>query len=170
MPERRSRLFIFDTVVVSNFALAGRLDLLKRRYGHRGWITTEVLDELARGPSQGRRELADVAALLGENGLAEYTLSRAERKLYSTLLQTLGSGEASCIAAAKGRLAVVATDDAKARKTCADRQIRITGTVGILVAMVHDGELSGEEADQVLETMVRHGFFSPVESISRPAK
>ena len=49
MLEPASPRWYFDTVTLSNFALAGRLDLLIRRYGQRAHITPEVLDEVSDG-------------------------------------------------------------------------------------------------------------------------
>ena len=40
---------VFDTVVLSNFALSESLDILRTRYGGRGFVTSEVLDEIVAG-------------------------------------------------------------------------------------------------------------------------
>ena len=78
-----SGLFVFDTVVLSNFALSKELDILRTRYGGRGCVTSEVLDEIISGIVAG----------------------------FSELRKSLGQGEASCIAWAKTNQATVATDD-----------------------------------------------------------
>jgi hypothetical protein len=38
--------------------------------------------------------------------------------------------------------------------------------VGVLVALVHDGQLSFEEAELLLQEMIRCGYRSPVDSLS----
>ena len=45
--------YIFDTTVLSNLAVVGRLDLLKERYRTAGLTTVEVSDELRRGLQAG---------------------------------------------------------------------------------------------------------------------
>ena len=43
MPEAK---YIFDTVSISNFALAGALDLIVRRYSGNAFVTSEVHNEI----------------------------------------------------------------------------------------------------------------------------
>ena len=49
-----------DTVVLSNFALAGRFGLLVTRYGPRALITPEVRDEITDGVVAGYSRLCEV--------------------------------------------------------------------------------------------------------------
>lgn len=141
MPEPAQCLF-FDTVALSNFALAGRLDLLATRYGARLQATSEVLDEVSEGVAASHRALADVLALAAMGALTVTALKTAERELYVELLRTLGPGEASCIAAAAGRKGVVVSDDRAARGGCAEHGVPFTGTIGILKACCRDGALT----------------------------
>lgn len=161
MPERTRRWFL-DTIVVSNFALAGCLDLLVTRYGARLTVTAEVLDEIAEGIAAGHDELTAVLDLVADGAVTVTTLATAERQLYVRLLRALGPGEASCIVAAVSRHAVVGTDDRAARACCAEHKVAVTGTIGILKACCRDGTLTAERADALLAAMVGHGFYSPV--------
>ena len=52
MPDG-GRFYYFDTVTLSNFALARRFDLLTGRYGGRLHITPEVLGEIMDGIAAG---------------------------------------------------------------------------------------------------------------------
>lgn len=167
MPKKRAS-FYFDTVTLSNFALAGRMDLLVKRYGRKLWITSEVSNEIASGIVAGYKELERIERLLQRKmfTLTAGPQTKAERSLFLQLLRTLSSGEASAIAAAKIHGGVVVTDDRAARTMCDEHKIVVTGTIGILMACCSDGEITPEDADQILNTMVAHGYRSPVNRIS----
>lgn len=166
MPERRPDYF-FDTVTLSNFTLAGRLDLLVTRYGRRALVTHAVLDELTDGVVAGFAALRQVEAAVARGALARAKpLSPDERDLYRQLLRTLGPGEASCIACAKTRGGIVVSDDRAARDCCAERVVPCTGTIGILKACTRDGTLPPEAADAALQAMIEAGYHSPVRRIS----
>lgn len=161
MPEA-TRRFTFDTVVLSNFALADALWLLSKRYAGRLMITTEVMDELEAGVAGGHGNLEGVARLVQEGHFSIVSLTRDERVEYRHLLSSLSEGEASCIAVAVGRDATVATDDLRARTICQERRLRLTGSVGILKAAHLAGDITLGEGEQMLSDMVTAGFFSPV--------
>jgi predicted nucleic acid-binding protein len=156
-----------DTVALSNFALGGRLDLLIDRYGRRAVVTPQVLDEVLDGIAAGYRALETIreAVAVGKLGTEE-SLTESGRGIYLTLIRTLGPGEASGIAYAQWRGGTVVTDDRAARTACEERRVRVTGTIGILKACVQDGSLSPEEADAALQSMIDHGYHSPVRRIS----
>ena len=160
-------LYYFDTIVLSNFALSGRFDLLMDRYGPRAQITPEVLDEVSAGIVAGYRGLKQIEVAV-EKGACSVAppLSRAERTIYRELLYTLGSGEASCIACAQCRGGLVATDDRAARSCCSEQDVGFTGTIGILKAYCREGILAPQEADGLLQSMIDAGYFSPVDQIS----
>ena len=161
MPKRGPALF-FDCVTLSNFALAGRLDLLAGRYGRRVTLTTEVLDEIGDGVASGHAALREVEHLASVGRFTVTRVAPAEWETYRGLLRTLAPGEASCIACARHRHGVVATDDRAARGICSELGLPLTGTVGILKACCRDGRLTEEEADAVLADMIRAGYYSPV--------
>jgi len=152
--------------VLSNFAFAGRLDLIIFRYKGTGIITSEVLDEIAAGVSRGYRELQDVERIVADGSLEQAVMNTEERQDYATLLKNLDSGEASCIAIAKSKSAVVVTDDMMAREICSELGVQVTGTIGILKALWKEETLSDEEADELLDRMIERGFYSPVKRIS----
>lgn len=155
----KSRLF--------NFALTGRLNILADRYGRRGWVTPEVLNEVTHGIVSGYAELRAIESAIENRRLSVAgALKRAERQTYRELLRSLGSGEASCIAHAKSHGGTVVTDDRAARGCCAERAVPFTGTIGILKACCLDGTLPAEDADAALQSMIDAGYFSPVRRIS----
>ncbi len=167
MPEESGPHLFFDTCTLSNFALAGRLDLLTQRYGRRAQVTPEVLAEAIDGIVAGCAELRTVedAATAGRLTLAD-VLSAQERQIYRGLLRVLSPGEAACISCAKSRGGLVVTDDMTARQCCTENGVECTGTIGILKACVLDGTISPREADEILQTMIEAGYFSPVSRVN----
>lgn len=161
MPKKQAE-YIFNSVSLSNFALADGLSVLKTRYAGRGIITPEVLDEIAHGMDAGYSALSDVLDLVSSRTFREKVLSEKERSSYRRFIRTLGSGEASCIALAERGHVTVVTDDRAARTLCRDLAVPFTGTIGILVACCRDRSLKIDAADQLLARMIGSGFYSPV--------
>ncbi len=169
MPEGKGvpdRLWIFDSVTISNFSLAGRLDILQARYAHHLALTTQVVDEISRGVTSGRHDLEPILALVDNGIFRLLVLTNEERTTFGKLSNNLGQGEASTIAAALHRDATVVTDDRAARQATRDLALSLTGTIGILIACVRDSTVPAATADSVLESMVDAGFYSPVTRIS----
>ena len=164
MPEHAG--WFFDTMTLSNFALAGGLDVLVVRYRRRGFVVTQVVDELTRGVAAGYGSLVGCLDLVDKGILRVVSLNRSERDTCRQLVAHLGAGEAGTIAAAHRRHGVVVTDDLAARRTCADMRIAVTGTIGILRASVSDGDLLLADANDLLRGMVEAGFYSPVDRIT----
>jgi len=166
MPDRAPDRF-FDTVTLSNFVLSGTFNLLLDRYGRSLRVTEQVRAELAAGRARGYPELEAVERALAAGSIVPTEpMTAPESELFVDLLRALGSGEASCIALARLRDGVVATDDRTARGCCADWNIPVTGSIGILKALCIDHAITLEEADTILDRMVVAGFYSPVRRIS----
>jgi predicted nucleic acid-binding protein len=154
-------------VVLSNFALAGALDLLISRYGSRAMITAEVLVEVSEGVVAGYAALQPIEDAVLDGRISQASaISAAERKVFNELLRTLAAGESSCVACAQARDGVVVTDDKTARQCCAERTVRFTGTIGILKACTGEGSISHAQADTILQSMIAAGYHSPVRRIS----
>jgi predicted nucleic acid-binding protein len=167
MRKERNR-YLFDTVVLSNFALAGRFDLVVARYGKQAVITPEVLDEVTDGVVAGYYALSAIEEAVDGGSISRSPAlpTATERQAYRELLRALAPGEASCIAHAAAHGAIVVTDDRTARACCKERNIVCTGTIGILKACTMDGTLTGDEADAILHAMVDAGYYAPVQNIS----
>ncbi|MFW5842521.1 MAG: hypothetical protein ACOCW6_01215 [Spirochaetota bacterium] len=166
MPDRPPDRF-FDTVTLSNFALSGAFELLVNRYGRSLRVSEQVRAELGAGRNRGYAELAAVEEALAAGSIVPAEpMTMPESELFVDLLRTLGSGEASCVALARHRGGIVATDDRTARSCCAERGVPVTGSIGILKALCIDRTIASEEADAVLNRMVSVGFYSPVRRIS----
>ncbi len=166
MPDIEQRYY-FDTVVLSNFAMVKRLDLLNILYSEKLYITTEVTDEISTGISVGYKVLQEILNTVENGTYYIHSLSPLERQLYTTLLTNLGSGEASSISAAKTVNGIVVTDDKYARNICRERGLKVTGTIGILKKLYSGKILQASQADNILEEMIGQGFYSPVNNISQ---
>ncbi|KAF0215990.1 MAG: DNA-binding [Geobacteraceae bacterium] len=163
MPE-----IIFDTCVLSNFALSGALPLLKSLYSNSAFVSDMVALENLRGIRKGHAPLVAVKEALAVGWLREVSCyAPEEKRLFETLSVSLGIGEASCIAIARHRDYVFACDDRAARKEAALCGVRLTGTVGILIKAVRVEEVDLRTANSILKKMVGHGFYAPVERVTR---
>lgn len=156
-------LVLLDNVVLSNFLLAGAMPALAQVLAGRGGVTPAVLDENVAGRAAGHDALGGLDEWLDcAAGIATLVLPAAERAHCAELIGALGRGEASCIAAAAARCGVFASDDAAARRAAAAAGVRVTGTIGLLVAAVRDGVLDEAAAERVHRSMCAAGFHSPV--------
>ncbi len=162
MPE-----VIFDATVLSNFAAAGRSSLLEARYREAGFTTIEVSDELRRGVEAGYAYLTSalnqVETVSPGGWLRVLTPSSAEEhRLRTAFDRSLDPGKASCLALAISRGLVLVTDDLAARRQAESEGVSLTGTLGILLALVRDETLPLSEANAMLGAMIRRHYRSPV--------
>ena len=162
MPEK---IWIFDTVSLSNFLLSDSMSIFNKRCHRCGVVTREIYNELSAGFAD-YPKLKKVDKLIDDNAFRLVSLSRQERKHFQDLIGHLGKGEASVIAYAKERKAIVVTDDRTARKQCSLMKISVTGTVGIQKASVLDGQIPLGRADDILQKMIAAGFYSPIRNIA----
>ena len=146
--------------MLSNFTSANHSDLVQLALGTAA-TTDEVWHELQAGITIGRLPHLDWS------WLQLLVLEQNEQALMSTLSQSLGAGEASCLAVAVHRQGRVFTDDRDARKVAAQLQIPVSGTLGILVRLIDREHLSVEEADNILSIMIEAGYRSPVTSLQQ---
>lgn len=156
----------FDCCVLSNFALAEALGTLERLFRNRAVITDFVAAEILRGIQAGHPRLEGIPEAVTAGWLKQTGLTAdEERRLFGSLSRSLGLGEASSIAVAKGRGLVFASDDRVARAEAAALGVPLTGTLGILVMATRNGAYDLRTADVYLGRMVEAGFFSPVGSV-----
>jgi predicted nucleic acid-binding protein len=160
--------FIFDNTVLSNFAAIGKADLLAKLFEKNAFTTIEVMDELKRGIERGYLHLVPVlnAAESSKGWLKILVLkSLDESLLRQELDEFLHPGESSCLVFSVSRNMILVTDDLAARKLAARRNVRLTGTVGLLVEMIHAGLLPLEEGNTLLEKMIDSGYRSPCDRL-----
>ncbi len=167
-PENAKTGIVFDATVLSNFARVGQFKHLELLYADRASTTLMVVEEIHRGIEAGYSELAIVERHLKPTGWLAVTAPETteEQSLFVTLLASLGSGEASCLATARMRNRIVATDDRAARHRAAAMDVRVTGTLGILIRLVQAKHLTLAQANLLLSRMRRAGYYSPVQNLN----
>lgn len=151
---------LLDNTVLSNFLLVRRGDLLQRAFQERAHITESVYRELHKGAASGLLPTYDWS------WLPVLKLDDKAHLLFIQLSVRLNSGEASCLALAAQGGYQVFTDDRDARKVAAQLGIPISGTLGVLVLLIQQGELQLDEGDVLLTKMIQQGYFAPISSLA----
>ena len=150
---------LLDNTVLSNLALVGRSDLIRRLWPSGACSTGEVLAEYEAGAAAG---LVPADAW---SGLPLVSLTAEEGRFASALPPRLGAGERACLAVAYHRNGLLASDDQDARRMARRYGVPTTGTVGVLVLGVLRGMLSRDTANSLLRQMTDLGFRAPVADI-----
>jgi predicted nucleic acid-binding protein len=158
-------VWIFETTVLSAFALAGRLDILRDLYSRRATWTLVVHDELMRGVREEPR-LGDAVAAgwLGEPQPVFDVLRVEDLRL------RLGGrsgdrrhlGEATCIALAEQTGAGILLDDRDAKRLAEALDMPTGTTLSVLKVAISEGLISSQQAsDLVTDLIDRHGRRLP---------
>lgn len=151
-------IVVADNTILSNFANVQKPELLKAAF--KKVVTVRaVLNEFEAGTAAGRIPSTDWSWLEIIELTADEKIKREE------LAQTLGSGEAECIALAFARGWIVLTDDRNARRTSQTLKVSVSGTLGALLDLVKNQTLTLVEADDYLELMKQGGYRCLVESL-----
>ena len=158
--------FIVNNTVLSNFAFVDRLDLLKGIFQF-VYLTPEIQQEVINGVNEGYQfQERTQRAIDTQEWLKLTTLKQEEVKSFRQFFPKLDEGEASCLAAAKERGWLFLTDDMAARKLSVLLNVKIAGTIGVLLMAVEQRLISIEQGDALLQAMIDNGYFSPVNSLS----
>ncbi len=150
---------VVDNTVLSNFANVRQSLLLSKAFDQPVTVAA-VREEFATGVALGR--IPDV----DWSWLQVVELTAEESAVAEKLNETLGRGEATCIALAVSRGWMVLTDDRDARHVAREMGAIVSGTLGALMNLVRGEILSLTEADQYLAAMKSSGYRSPVDSLS----
>ena len=156
---------IINNTVISNFAVVKRLDLLYKLFG-KAYITPEVLQEVKDGIKENYSFLEDVIIILDEDSWLIVTeMEIEEYELYRNIPKKLGSGERSCLAIAHIRDWSFFSDDWLARQYAEKNDISLGGTFGLLIKAIDDRILSENQANELLQEMIRNDYRSPYPDI-----
>jgi predicted nucleic acid-binding protein len=150
---------VLDNTVLSNFSQEHLLHMLVSLWIGQIVTTKDVFLEYQAGVKAGK------LPSIGEMSFPVVDLTGQERRFCSSLSTRLGAGEASCLAVAYHRKAIIATDDLFARKIAAQFYIQKVGTVGTLVEAVRKNKLSLVQAEVALDVMIERGYRSPIRSL-----
>ncbi|HWO16278.1 MAG TPA: hypothetical protein VNM89_06150 [Solirubrobacterales bacterium] len=157
--------WILETTVLSAFALAGRLDILRDRYTGRATWTIVVHDELVRGMHEEPR-LGDALAAdwLGEPQ-AVYDVERVEQfrmRFGGRPGDNRHLGEATCIVLAQQTDAGILLDDRDAKRVAEASGIATGTTISVLKGAVADGQISAQDAKDLVDELIdRYGRRLP---------
>jgi predicted nucleic acid-binding protein len=185
----------FDTSVIINFCVVGRLGLLVRCVPPPRYLVADVRDELEDTNSRRlvdrmieRRELLVVVATepievlatgpteVLATGPTEVRTTQSAAPSAGTMDRTaagpLGRGEQATLDVAAARGWSVAVDERPGRRAAARRvgSGRVTGTVGILRAAVGARLITPRTGDVLLTRMIQAGYYSPVASLDGSVK
>lgn len=154
-------MILIDNTVLSNFAQADAILLLKEYCQNNGWTTQEVLAEFENGLKQ---KIFKASLDLSWLHPIEQ-LTAEEQKIYLHLRHRLEPGEASCLAVAISRKCGFLSDDLDARKMTHQEGIPLSGSIGVLLELIQIGKLTLEEGNHLLTTFIHNGYFSPVRQL-----
>ena len=151
-------MILLDNTVLSNYALIGQLDLLRSFCGGKGVTTDAVVKEFQTGIALGLFKETDI-------GWVRVTKVRgeSERSLFERFQRRLEAGESSCLAVAVSRKHGILTDDIDAREVALRASIQVSGSIGVLVAMIRRGVIDLQEGNRLLKGPISVGFLDFVE-------
>ena len=98
--------------------------------------------------------------------LSIVTLTAEEQALAVEYATVLDPGECECLAVAKWRGWVFASDDLAARRLAQYEGVARSGTLGVLQKLVAEQLLTLNDADLYLAVMMDRGYRSPVRSLN----
>ena len=153
-------MILLDNTVLSNFALVNVLSLLKHFCKDSGGTTVHVLAEFERGVREGFFKKPDLTWLTKLDFYNEI-----ERTMFAHLSRRLGAGEASCLVLAIHRKFDFLSDDMMVRKMALREGIRVSGSIGVLIRLIHNDIITLEKGNNILKGFIRQGYFSPVEQL-----
>jgi len=149
---------VLNTTVLSNFAHVDEVELLFDL--PRVVTVAAVREELEDGAESHPYLTSAIAAL--DAGIPVFSPSDTEEETETALLKTLDPGEAQALAVTEVVDGILVTDDGDARRTAKQRDVEITGSIGLLVRFVDNGRISPETADSHLKRWIDEaGFRSP---------
>lgn len=150
-------MIVIDNTVLSNFARTNNHHLLEQFCHRRGLIVRAVQEEFREGIRQGLFSGSDLSWIQQVD-----ITSSQEIHLAQIFGFDMGRGESECLALAICRSYELLTDDLKARQIGFRNKIRVSGSVGVLGALVRREGISLHEGNEILREFIDKGYFSPV--------
>lgn len=150
------RTVVVDTNVLINLLHVDQLGLLGQMSGYEFVVPRDVVAEV-RYPGQAHR--LEEAVTCGDLRLDD--VEEQELSVYAELCQTVGSGEAACLAIAQARGWLVATDELGRVRRWVRENLgahRVINTPGLLVLAIRSGLLTVERADELKATLEERRF------------
>lgn len=166
------KLVIFDTVVLSHFTLADRLDVLGHLLlGQPCGTTAVVIHELRAGVP----DHPALAAALDVDWIQIFALDQLDEvRAFARWTRRLGAttrdmGEASVFTLAEKRNGVAVTDDRSATRVGRAHGIQVHGTVWLLARACRAGKLTEANASAIVDSLRDTGHRLPCTGTEFPA-
>ncbi len=148
--------WVVDNTVISNFALIGNIKLLKEKLQEKMVIPEEVKKEFLSGIDKGVIPETDISWLKVVKRIGD------EYILFNRFCLELGMGESACLSIAINRGCNIFTDDVDARITAQRFEVPVSGTIGVLIYLIHKKYITLEEGNRMLNSMINKGYYSPI--------
>lgn len=139
-----------DSNIILDLHLTASLGLLNALFAQRMLVSDFVLQELTQAAI--RLPGAETVNLTTDE---EWEFFRETRRRHSGL----GVGEVGAITVARFRHATLITNDMQARQTAEELELPVSGSIGVLECAVELAVISGQEAINLLQAMVREGAW-----------
>jgi predicted nucleic acid-binding protein len=152
-------LSLLDATILSNFAHVRRPELVQAALGDKAATTTTVLAELRQGEALG------LVPRVNWRWLTVLALTAAEQALADQYQEILDTGEAECLAVAVTRQGRFFSDDLAARRLAQANRVPLSGTIGLLLALIRSQNLTIAVADGLLAVMKEQGYRAPVATL-----
>lgn len=150
MTEVPARPTVLDATALSNFAYLdqiSRLQILSRPV-----VPAAVRAEVEVGADD-YPFLTSAIDSFSET-LPVVTFGNESTAVPSDLTDTLDRGEAEAFAIGESHHGLLVTDDGAARGLARERDVRFTGTIGILIRLIDEGEIDERTGDRWLKRLV----------------
>jgi predicted nucleic acid-binding protein len=162
MPDGYPELVFLDATVISNFASTDSIEFLVSVL-ESPVVVPSVRDEIEQGRQFGHEYLDSAVEAFGDGFRVSDVSPETEDEQFR---ERLDAGEAEALRGAVERDGTLATDDLAARRLADERDVPVTGSVGILVLGIERGHIDSETADEWLVTWREtRGYYAPVESV-----
>jgi len=153
---------VVNSTVLSNFAAAGRLDLLRDTAGPL-YLPTDVYDEVQAGQMAGFAFYdgieQHITPFAPDGWLHLVAPTEDEVRLSVSLPAHLHRGEITCLCIARQRGWGFLTDDRAARQQAQLWNIPLSGTIGVLLLAIQDGRLIVDEGNTLLQAMIDKAHY-----------
>jgi len=162
MPDKYPDPLFLDATVISNFASTDSIEFLVSVL-ESPVVVPAVRDEIEQGRQFGHDYLDSAVEAFGDELRVSDVSPETEGEQFR---ERLDAGEADALRGALEHHGTLATDDLAARRLADDRDVPVTGSIGILVLGIERGHIGSETADEWLETWrEKRGYYAPVESV-----
>ncbi|MEU6023573.1 hypothetical protein [Micromonospora sp. NPDC047134] len=163
--------FVLDTMILSHFTLADRLDVLQDLLIDADcWTTQVVMEELREGAADHPELLATCEVTWLDKAQLD---TLPEIRCFATWAGRLGAeernlGEASVLAAAEVRQGIAITDDRQATKVARTYGAKVHGTIWLLAAACRTGKQTETAAGNLIDALRATGARLPCSGAEFP--